>query len=205
MGITIHYRGMIDRIEDVAKLSSEIREFATILKWDIRQWTNNWHLPNSAALERCGNDLKLSGHVPIRGVSLVPTPDCEPLFFTFTRDGILASSTNMVMMADQSMSSEDLWLSTKTQFSTVDIHIALIRLLQFVKSKYISNLEVHDGSGYWKHRDRELLIERFQTVGAAIKTIPDTLNLIPKSELQNKTPEEIADFIEDIIKKKYGK
>ncbi len=205
MGITIHYRGKIDSITDVAHLSAEIKEYAEILEWDSRQWKENWHLPNSAALEKGSDGLALSGHVPIRGISLFPDPNCEPLFLTFCKNGMLASSMNMVMMADKDIDSESMWLSTKTQFASADIHMAIIKLLRFVKSKYISNLEVFDDGGYWESGDVEELEDRFQRVGAAIDSLPDALNLIPKKELKNKTPEEIADFIEDIIKKKFGK
>lgn len=205
MGITIHYRGEINNINDVARLSAEIKEFADILGWDSREWIENWHLPNSAALEKSKDGLALSGHIPIRGISLFPDPNCEPLFFTFCKDGRLASSMNMVIMADKDIDSDGLWLSTKTQFASADIHMAIIKLLRFVKSKYVSNLEVHDDGGYWESGDTANLQERFQRIGAAIDSLPGALNLIPKKELKNKTPEEIADFIEDIIKRKFGK
>lgn len=205
MGITIHYRGKIDRIKDVAQLSGEIKEFAEILEWDSRQWKENWHLPNSAALEKREDGLALSGHIPIRGISLFPDPNCEPLFLTFRKDGTLASTMNMVLMADEDIDSEGMWLSTKTQFASIEIHMAIIKLLRYVKTKYVSNLEVHDDGRYWETDDVAKLEDRFQRMEAAIYSIPDTLNLIPKKELKNKSPEEIADFIEDIIKKKFRK
>lgn len=205
MGITINYRGKIDKIGDVPRLSGEIKEFADILGWEIRQWDENWHLPNSAALEIKSDRCVLSGHVPIRGVSVIPHPDCEPLFLTFRNDGMLASSMHMVLMADEEIDSDDMWLSTNTQFSSADTHVALIKLLKFVKSKYISNLVVHDDGRYWESEDMFELQNRFSGIGAALDTIPDTLNLITKKDLKNRTPEEIADFIEDIIRKKFGK
>lgn len=205
MGITIHYRGRIDKIEDVGRLSNEIREFADILNWDVRQWDENWHLPNSATLEKKGDRLELSGHVPIRGVSVIPHPDCEPLFLTFRKDGVLASSMHMVMLSDDEIDQDGMWLSTKTQFAQADTHVALIRLLKFVKSNYISNLEVHDDGQYWESEDMTRLEKRFSAVGAALKTLPGSLNLITKKDLKNRTPEEIADFIEHIIRKKFGK
>ena len=205
MGIKIQYRGRIDNISDVSHLSNEIEEFAMILGWESRRWEENWHLPNSAALEKKSDKIELTGHVPIRGVSLIPHPDCEPLFLTFKSDGFLASSMLMVMMADSEIDSDDLWLSTKTMYSSVEIHAALIRLLKFVKSKYISNLEVKDDGHFWDNEKMYKLRERFLIFGKAFDSIPDTLNLISKKDLKNRTPEEIADFIEDIIKKKFRK
>ncbi|SRR6056297_113018 len=205
MGITIHYRGRIDNIEDVDRLSSEIKEFADILDWDIKEWNENWHLPNSAALQKEGDRLKISGHVPIRGVSVIPHADCEPLFLTFNKDGTLASSINMVMMADDGIETDRVWLSTKTQFASAEIHASLIKLLRFVKSKYISNLEVHDDGRFWASEDMTMLKKLFARVETAINSLPESLNLITKKELQDRTPEEIADFIEDIIRKKFGK
>lgn len=205
MGITIHYRGRIDNIEDVDRLSNEVKEFAEILDWDIRQWDENWHLQNSASLQKKSDGLELTGHVPIRGVSVIPHPGCEPLFLTFRNDGVLASSMHMVMMADEDIDQEAMWLSTKTQFAPVDTHAALIKLLKFVNGKYVSNLEVHDDGRYWESEDIFELEKRFKEVGAALDTLPDSLNLITKKELKDRTPEEIADFIEDIIRKRFGK
>ena len=205
MGITIQYRGRIDNISDVSRLSKEIEEFARILGWEIRRWEENWHLPNSAAIEKKSDMLELTGHVPIRGVSVIPHPDCEPLFLTFRSNGLMASSMHMVMMADSDIDSADMWLSTKTQYSSAEIHAALIRLLKFVKSKYVSNLEVKDDGHFWENETMYKLKERFKIIGDAIDSIPVTLNLISKKDLKNRTPEEIADFIEDIIKKKFRK
>lgn len=205
MGIMIQYRGRIDNISDVSRLSNEIEEFAGILGWEIRRWEENWHLPNSAALDKKSDMLELTGHVPIRGVSLIPHPDCEPLFLTFKSNGLLASSMLMVMTADSEIDSDDFWLSTKTQYASAEIHAALIRLLKFVKSKYVSNLEVQDDGQFWDNEKMDKLRERFIIFGKAFDSIPDTLNLISKSDLKNRTPEEIADYIEDIIKKKFRK
>lgn len=205
MGISIHYRGSIDSTADVSRLSNEIGEFAAILDWDIRRWEENWHLPNSAALKKKSDGLELTGHIPIRGVSVIPHPDCEPLYLTFRKDGLLASSIHMVMMADEEIDSDDMWLSTKTQYSSAETHAALIKLLKFVKGKYISNLEVHDDGGYWDEETIYRLEDRFNKMREALDTVPETLNLISKKELKNRTPEEIADFIEDILRKKFGK
>lgn len=205
MGISIHYRGSIDSTAAVSRLSNEIEEFAAILDWDIRRWEENWHLPNSAAIKKMNDGLELTGHIPIRGVSVIPHPDCEPLYLTFRKDGLLASSIHMVMMADEEIDSDDMWLSTKTQYSSAETHAALIKLLKFVKGKYISNLEVHDDGGFWDEEIMFRLEERFNKMREALDRVPQTLNLISKKELKNRTPEEIADFIEDILKKKFGK
>lgn len=205
MGIMINYRGKIDDIRDVSRLSREIEEFADILDWDIRQWDENWQLPNSASIKIKKGECELTGHVPIRGVSVIPDPDCEPLFLTFRNDGVLTNSTHMVLLADGEIDSDDMWLSTNTQFSSADTHAALIKLLKFVKNKYISDLEVQDEGFYWKYEDIAKLKKRFSRISDALGPIPDTLNLITKKDLKDRTPEQIADFIEDIIRKKFRK
>lgn len=205
MGITIHYRGRIDRIEDVERLSREIEEFAEILEWGVKRWQENWNLPNTASLKKKSDSLQLNGHVPIRGISLFPAPNCEPLCLTFTKEGYLASSMSMVLLADDEIEMDRMWQSTKTQFASVETHISIIKLLKFVKKKYISNLEVHDEGRYWETEDALELQNMFDTIGEAIDSLSDSLNLIPQKELENKTAEEIANFIEDIIRKKFGK
>lgn len=205
MGVTIHYRGRIDRIDDVERLSREIEEFATILEWGMKRWQENWNLPNTASLRKNNDTMQLKGHVPIRGISLFPDPKCEPLNLTFTKEGYLASSLSMVLLADDEIEIDRMWQSTKTQYASVETHISIIKLLKFVKKKYISNLEVHDEGRYWETEDAHELQNMFDTIDEAIDSLSDSLNMIPQKELVNKSPEEIADFIEDIIRKKFGK
>lgn len=205
MGVTIHYRGRIDKIDDVERLSREIEEFATILEWGVKRWQENWDLPNTASLKKKNDNMQLKGHIPIRGISLFPDPNCEPLSLTFTKEGYLANSISMVLLADDEIEMDRMWQSTKTQYASVETHISIIKLLKFVKKKYIPNLEVHDEGRYWETEDAHELQNMFDTIGEAIDSFSDSLNLIPQKELENKTPEEIANFIEDIIRKKFGK
>jgi hypothetical protein len=143
--------------------------------------------------------------VPLRGVSLLADPDCEPLFLTFNKKGALASTTNMLMDEPGSNSSETFWLSTTTQFTSAEVHIALVKLLKYLKSRYISDMQVYDETGYWNHEDRAQVVERFKNINTNESGATDTLNLIPKRILDNKTPEQIADFIENMIRKKFGR
>ena len=89
MSISIYYQGTIDQIADVAVLSEEVTDFASILGWEIRRWNGDWARPNTAALAQRTEGFELTGHVPLRGVSLLADPDCEPLFLTFNKKGAL--------------------------------------------------------------------------------------------------------------------
>lgn len=204
MGIKIDYRGKIDRIKEVDQLSGEISEYAAILNWDIRQWNENWDLPNSAILKKGIDGDEISGHIPIRGISLTPDTNCDPLFLTFCKDGTLVSTINMVMMADKETASDDIWLSTQTHFSSAEIHIAIIKLLRFLKNKYISNLDVRDSGSYWENDNDEEIKEVFKTSKKLLKAKSDRMKLLLKDDFKNKTPEEIADLIEKVLRNKSG-
>ena len=205
MGISIYYQGTINRIEGVPELSNELVEFASILGWEVKQWNGHWNRPNTAVLEQRTEGYELTGHIPLRGVSLLADPECEPLFLTFNSEGALASTTNM-LMADKSPSEpQKFWLSTMTHYTSADVHIALIKLLKYLKTRFISDLQVYDETGFWDHEDSSRVINAFNSVNRNNHNRPESLNLIPKRVLYNKTPEQIADLIENMMRNRFGR
>ncbi|NWG28500.1 MAG: hypothetical protein HXY48_08200, partial [Ignavibacteriaceae bacterium] len=77
----------------------------------------------------------------------------------------------------------------KTQFAPPEIHIAIVKLLKYLKNKYIANLEVIDEGGYWETEDKELLIKnisflnrKMDQVEEIISSIVDDLNQLSKEE-----------------------
>jgi len=203
MGITINYRGKIDDLSEVDHLSGELQDFAGILNWDHQLWTEDWSQPNTASMSKEGDIVRVNGNIPIRGITLYPHEKCEPLSITFSKEGYLASSITMVLAAENRVKPDESWQTVKTQFAPIDTHIAIIKLLRFIKTRYISNLEVVDEGCYWQSDDINELESRLETVADAIDTFEDSLKLIPRGVLENKSPNEIADFIEELIRKKF--
>lgn len=204
MGLTIHYRGKIDFIPDVEHLTEELKDFSDTLTWDSRLWNEDWSLPNTATIKRNLENIQIKGHIPLRGIVLYPHENCEPLSLTFTREGYLTNSIGMALVAEKKLDIEKEWQSTKTQFAPIGIHIAIIKLLKYLKKRYISNLEVHDEGGYWESEDVKELQNRHNRISNGIDIMSDALKEIPSGVFGNKTADEIADFIEELINRKLG-
>ena len=196
MGLTIHYSGRINNIELVEKLTDELDDFSRQLGWKSKRWDNDWNKPNTVKIENKKGEIRISGHAPLKGIDLFPHEDCEPLTLTFTPDGWLVSLVDLSLIADDSR----LIMSTKTQFAPLETHITIVKLLEFLKKSYIQNLEVNDEGGYWETGDIDELKRRRNSIFRAMDTLEQGLSELPAERIANKTPEEIADMIERILK-----
>jgi len=204
MGVTIHYRGKIKKKEDADVLAEEIADFAETLGWNFKIWREDWSLPNTASLEGSLDEIRLSGQIPLRGITLYPHKSSEPLSLTFNPDGYLVDGWGMALLAGQKISIEQLWLSTKTQFAPIEIHITIIKLLRYLKKKYIPELAVHDDGGYWIDENANELKQRIGVINRALDQLEDALTADSPNLSGSKSAEEIANRIEEIMRKKFG-
>ncbi|MCF6333097.1 MAG: hypothetical protein L3J11_07415 [Draconibacterium sp.] len=88
---------------------------------------------------------------------------------------------------------------TKTQFSPIEIHIAIIKLLKYLQQKYISNLEIWDEGDYWQTGDAVFLKEKMDFLNEKIIQVGDLLNSIEFEE--SSTAKSVADKIEEVLKR----
>jgi hypothetical protein len=90
----------------------------------------------------------------------------------------------------------------KTQFSNPNTHIAIIRLLVFLKESYFEKLEIVDDGGYYPERNTEELVKKIDEINEGIDAISEALSTtkIRQSELKHLNDQEIIDKIEDVIK-----
>lgn len=200
MGTTIHYRGKINNTEDVKRLAEELEDFSQQLGWKSKRWDNDWSKPNTAKITNNDGKIRLSGHIPLKGIVLYPHKDCEPLSLTFTVGGQLVSVVGMSLIAGGKTTADSSWMSTKTQFALVEIHIAIVKLLEYLKKRYIHNLEVHDDGDYWETGDIDELKRRRDTINRGMDMLESGLKEISSNRMKGKTPEEIGDLIERIFK-----
>ena len=179
MGITIHYKGSINKPEETGTLISELSDIAYEMSWEYSVFNDN--------------DLKL------RGIFIQPHSKTETLSFLINKDGGL---TNPVYLMDKDDHRIDYsYISIKTQFAPVDIHITIVKLLKYIRDKYIINLEVFDEGCYWETGDAKLLSDKFDFLNGKINLIASAIQDIPRNV--NETPESIADKIEKLFKEKF--
>lgn len=200
MGITIQYRGRINKRENVEKLADELEDFSRQLGWKSKRWDNDWTKPNTTATSYKDGTIHIKGHVPLKGLSLFPHLHCEPFSLTFTPEGWLVDVVGMSLIGSEKTTAETFWMGTKTQFAPLETHITVVKLLEYLKKRYIHNLEVHDDGGYWETGDIDELKCRRDSINRGIDMLEDALSEIPSKNMKDKSPEEIAEMIERIFK-----
>jgi hypothetical protein len=182
MGITIHYKGRIDEAAEVQDMYDALIDIADVMQW------KHLFLRNE----------------PINGLILDLGNKCEPVSFIFDEKGGLCNPLSVAVGTHDS-SAGDNWVSVKTQFAPQDIHVSVIKLLQFIKKRYIPDLEVVDEGQFWETGDRALLDENFAKVKAAIGKLAQTLASIEVPTSSVDTAEKLAEFLELKLKDLFRK
>ena len=205
MGVTIYYRGTIDDTKMVEKLTDEMEDFAQSLGWKTKRWEEDWSKPNTARFSNSKRQFRILGHAPLRGITLYPHQHCESFCLTFDPDGSLVDIAGMAMRAEKGEKRGESGSSTKTQFAPIETHITIVKLLQFVKRRYVTNLEVYDDGGYWETGDVYELERRIGSINRAMDILESALAGNNSRLAAAKSPEELAEAIERIIRDRFGR
>ncbi|HMQ78450.1 MAG TPA: hypothetical protein PKE39_06510 [Ignavibacteria bacterium] len=176
MGITIHYLGKLDDKEQIKTASNELTEIAKELEWKYELI----------------NDKKKG----ISGIVIKPHSKSESLSFIFDVNGELKNI--VVLFHDDLLENDYSHVSIKTQFAPIEIHVTIIKLLRYLKKKFMGNLRVIDEGAYWDTSDEALLLEKFNFLNEMMDKLENELNKLDKVE--NESPESLADRIEVILK-----
>lgn len=201
MGISIYYRGRIDNVKSIARLTDELEDFAHSLGWRTHHWKEDFSTPNTAGISHERGKIRVVGHAPLQGMSLILHKDCEPLWLTFEPNGYLIDVAAMVMIAKGDIKLEKSWRSTKTQFAPIEVHIGIVKLLQYVKRRYIANLEVYDDGGYWESGNLNELKRRRDSINHSLNILESVLAANRFKLSGAKSPEHLAKKIEKFFKK----
>lgn len=181
MGLTIHYQGSIDRIENIPKLVDELEDIAESMDWMSQRINDGESDPN------------------FRGIIVNPKGKCEPLCFLFDRAGKLRGLMDLV--SDHVEPTKYSYFnSTKTQFVAVDTHVWIIGLLRYLKKHYLSNLSVRDEGDYWETENLEVLKEKKDFLQSKINQLSEgfkTAEPLP----EGLSVDELIARIEEIVKK----
>lgn len=132
MGITIHYRGRIKPKEAARNIYIMAKLACQENKWEISPLSEG---EGTIQFEKYA--LLKEYHGPIHSFVIQPHEHCEPVTFQITKDGFF----------------ED---RCKTQFAPVEIHIAIVHLLDGLKGRF-SELIVEDEGHFWEIRKRDKL------------------------------------------------
>lgn len=187
MGLSIHYSGTIRQYEQIDALTEEVADICQDMGWQY------------SVLDGDNTDR-------LKGICFSPH-ECEPIFLTFLPTGKMCSPVNLMNreIYEQDGSNPELLYttSTKTQFAGRDTHIAVIKLLHYLRKKFFASFELNDEGKYWETLDEEVLnkqFTRYEVVLDAFTDVLDEMKAIP-----GETAASLAARIEKLLKDRFKK
>ena len=155
MSTTVHYFGKIKGQEDLRELQDEFKEIAQVSGW---------------AHEMVDHVFAQEGEMPVtrltlRGIRLTLNKTTSPLQLTFDKDGYLShiyyekAPADLMSPQNKAMRQvlHQVHTSTAARAGDIATHKTVVKLLDYVKKRYVPNLEVIDNTGYWYSRDESVL------------------------------------------------
>jgi uncharacterized protein YabN with tetrapyrrole methylase and pyrophosphatase domain len=146
MGITIHYAGKLNSESSYEQLVELSVNFAIMNEMIFERFA-----VHMKCLDRVSNQEEWSYEGPVKGVKIIPSESCEPLWLEF----------------DQNLVVQDF---CKTQFADIEVHMLIIGLFEALNQCF-ENLRIADEGEYWDTRDvnrlRELRDECFELMESA--------------------------------------
>lgn len=200
MGLSIHYQGKIRDYSLIDELTSEAEDICKSLGWKYHIWkktgkkNDTAHFQNPGFLNYHFEDLK--------GITVIPE-ECEPIELVFFPSGILCSPVKLKFNDPETNEMMVEYVSTKTQFAGMDVHVTVLKLLQYFKDKYFSFFELSDEGMYWETKDEEVLRLQFAKYNFILQSVTEAL--IDFKALPGDTPASLADRLEELLKNRFGK
>jgi hypothetical protein len=184
MGLSIHYSGHIRHYAMIDELVEEAEDICQNLGWTC-------HIID-------GNNAD-----KLKGICFSPEGS-ESIFLTFLTNGRMCSPVNLMnkdIYEGNNLDRELLYTtSTKTQYAGPDAHIAIIKLLRYLKEKYFSAFELLDEGMYWETMDEKVLLEQFAKYEFLLNVV--TAALSEMKTVPGETAGSLADRIEKMLKDK---
>ena len=168
MSVTIRYSGFLKNLNAIEELQTEFLDIAGIQGWPseiVDGAYSSLKRDETPSLSR-GAVTTVSPPLTLKGIKLVLHPQTDPLWFTFDAEGALtrlsyfavdyyplpkAAASRRYEFVHQSQA------SIQTTLAGLEWHMTVVRILDYLKKKYVPDLNVADDSGYWLHRDQALL------------------------------------------------
>ena len=196
MGVSLHYRGRLDDMGLLAALRDEVSDIADTMGWPATTLDDDWSMPPDAVL---GSGGVVHGNLGLRGIAITPQVHSEPLVLYFDREGFLRSPTVVLLILDGKLERETAWVSMKTQFSNPDTHVWVTGLLKYLKTRYISDLEVSDESHYWDTGDRRKLESDMALLNGKLERLASGMSAGRLGDLTGLSADEVASRIEQMF------
>ena len=159
MSITIAYRGQLADLARIEDFEDRLVDCALEMGAQAQIW-RSWPEDNPERM--------------IRGVILGLAPGQESTSLLVSPEGWLIGLTE-IEDAEEGRLEEPPWCFTKTQFGSVEGHVALVEMLAALQGEFLPDLEVSDDGGYWEMRDLAELVRRRSVTMEAIDGLTEGL------------------------------
>ncbi len=179
--IYIKYSGTINSKSLLEQMKEEFLDICEISGWQYELIKENFQTLTSKAKKEMfemdyveigdleNEPVQVKGaDVYLEGLSISINKGVEPLKFTFDKKGQIAAisfyTTDTVGINSKITVKKYEFMYypyIKIYTGNYDTHKKMVKILDYVKKKYIKNLEVIDTSFYWDNRDEENLIIKF--------------------------------------------
>lgn len=182
MGIAIHYRGTMDDVGQVESLEDRVLDFVYSMGGRATIWRSFGDHDSSRVVRGLMIELE-PGHDTF-SLLISPEGDLTPLF--------------QIEEAENAPFDEPPYCYVKTQFGSLQGHIAIVHLLDAIHQQYCSNLNVTDEGEYYEKRDVHRLAQKMHFLRAAIRSLGEGLQEHGLSEEAAEDPNILATRIERI-------
>jgi hypothetical protein len=79
MGVTIHYRGRLNDIGQLARLCDEMADIARAMGWETTRLDDDWERPPDARLRFTSEGAQIDGHLGLKGILIRPNVEAEEI------------------------------------------------------------------------------------------------------------------------------
>ncbi len=182
MGLTIHYRGTIDDLQQTEAFEDRVLDLTFSLGGRASVWRSF-----------ADHDRQRV----VRGLFIEMEPGQETLSLLISPEGHLTPGFQ-IEDAESSAFDEPPYCMIKTQFGSIYGHIAIVHLLDAIRQRFCANLEVYDEGEYYQTRDINVLRQKMQLLGNSVKAMSEGLQRNGLSQEAAEDPSILAARIERI-------
>lgn len=182
MGVTIHYHGTVDDVSRVEDMEDRVVDLAFALGGQATVWRSyTEHDPTRV----------------VRGVMIDMAPGHDTFSLLVSPEGHL-TPLFQIEDAEKTPFDEPPDCFVKTQFGSVQGHIAIVHLLDALRQRFCSNLQVTDEGEYYETRDVVKLTDRMQFLARAMDSLADELREYGLSQEAAEDPNILVSRIERV-------
>ncbi len=144
MGVTIHYHGTMDDVSQVETMEDRLLDLVFSLGGRASIWRS---------FDKCDSSRV------VRGLCVNLEPGQDTLSLLVSPEGHL-TPLFQIEEAERTPFDEPPYCFVKTQFGSLQGHIAIVHLLDALRQRFCSNLQVSDEGEYYENRDVNQLLKK---------------------------------------------